>query len=501
MYPLPRWPGRFVILGTLALAGVLLASGCGSASVPEPVGEPPSPEETLSEISPEEAFSRAMAAAREAGDCEPGFTAATERALAAVRLVYFGVETAQEEIGRADFPQVLAFYIGDDEWVSTAWLDHHEITLAQPDPTATRRKPDWETARPATLIGRDARTGLALLRADGTGVPPLRVAAGAPQVGDRLRAVGYSQSYGPHPAGSVLWPGHCAPTLSAAPLLRPPARPSAPRSAVNGDGLRFPDYLSPWVVQSTVQEFLTVDAQHYLNHQEVPGGVGFGLLRGAPLFTPDGTVVGAIGTGIWRAEVTADADWPGSPFFDLTEPTLATILARLRVGDPTPPVVRPTLHAFCYVPAGDAAVAAAARHPSSCQAQARAGVQPSEAGGRWVFWLSGPDVNSSFPVRIRDAAGRELGTARVPGSSGDPQLPQQLSQLFVSLPPGLYAIAVLGDFGPVLGNDDTQIDDLAALGYRMYADPEDFAAAGIDYDMVDGDQQPWSNPVSFRVVP
>ena len=190
----------------------------------------------------------------------------------------------------------------------------------------------------------------------------------------------------------------------------------------------------------------------------------------------------------------------GGPFFDLTSPTLATILARLRAGDPAPPVVRPTLHAFCYVPAGDAAAGTAAGHPRSCQALARAGVQPPEAGGRWVFWLSGPAVNLHFPLRIRDAAGRELGTARVPGSDADTQLPGQLAQLFVSLPPGLYAIAVQGDPGGVSGNDISQRDDLVALGYRMYAPPEDFAAGGVDYDVVDGDQEAWSNPVSFRVV-
>ena len=433
------WGCRVTLVGTIVLVCALLA-GDGRHAAPSAAASSvaPATEAPLQEWR---------------GDCDPDFDEATQQVLNAVRLVYPVVDyypvLDRFWSGR---PLAMAFHIGNDEWVTTAWEDFSSpIALYQHDPTAWNWLPDVGSRRDATLVGRDAFTGVALLQADGTGVPALRLGAAAPQVGDRLRRVSYGYWLDSRPRGHVSWPARCA-AVSDGPTGHGGATP--PSGLVVAETPRQAEHISLRVLEGTVQELLTVDGRHYLHHdmfgrtraRDCCPGFNVDPPTGAPLFTPDGAVVGMDGHGIWRAEPVG-RDRADVIAYDIAGPTLPALVARIRanagtVGDAGGG--RTTLEAFCPRERWDAAREAWQfnRHPDLCGAHAQAGIRALETERRWSFWFSGPGRRDLVLYRLTDSAGRDTKPRAIDHYSvaEDPQRHLQ------RLPPGTYGMQVLAGF-------------------------------------------------------
>ncbi len=426
-------PGRIALVGVL-LAGALVV-GCRTEAA-----------------APAAAFSSTLTPGVEfqqwLGDCDPDFAGSTQQVLHAVRLVY-----PAADVFWPPQPLAMAFHIGNDEWVTTAWEDFTvPIALYRHDPTARDWRPDLDSRRTATLIGRDAFTGVALLQADGRGVPALRLGATAPSVGDRLRRVSYRYWLDSRPRGHVWWPARCIALPSEAPP-GPGDATLAPDLVVAEQPLER-QYISLQVLEGTVQEHLTVDGRHYLHHdmwertreRDCCPGFNVDPPSGAPLFTPDGAVVGLDGHGIWRAEPVGN-DRADVIAYDVAAPTLPAVVALIRanggtVGDGGGG--QQALEAFCPR-AWWNAVREVWRdnwHPGLCGGHALTGIRALEAENRWSFWFSGPGRRDLVLYRLTDSQGRDTRPEAITQWSvaEDPQRHLQ------RLPPGTYGMEVLVGF-------------------------------------------------------
>ncbi len=440
------WGCRVTLAGTIVLLCALLAGGCrgdGPADAPAAIA-PPDLEGAPAAPAPVAPVREAPVAQlpRWPGDCDPAFAAATQQVLDSVRLVY--------RVDRRQWrpPEGMAFYIGNDEWVTTAWGDFSSpITLYQHDPTTWDWRPDVGSRRDATLIGRDADTGLALLQADGRGVPAVHLASAPPRVGERLRRVDFRYGLDDKPREHVWWPPRCA-AAAEEPTARggvPPGPGFSEEEPVEG---RF---ISLQVLEGTVLERLTVDGRHYLHHDmwlrtRTRDYYNVHEPTGAPLFTADGAVVGVDGRGIWRAD-PAGRDRADVFAYDIAEPTLPAVVARIRANAGQPGDAggtRQILEAFCPKAWWDAARETwrLNQHPATCRAHAQAGITAAEAQSGWSFWFSGPGRRDRTLYRLTDHAGQDTHPRMIDRYSvaEDPQ------RHLLRLPPGLYGMEVVTGF-------------------------------------------------------
>ena len=176
---------RFLVVGTISLAGALLVAGCASSEVTRSDSPPEAP--------PVEAT-------------EEDWGAAVARAEAATFLLYSDAGFGGD--GPYDPNGAVAFYIGNNEWISAGV--GFGAPSDRPRPVIQRGlrrgavQYDFKrhvyldrdlqqpiTLQPVTVIGRDRQMGLSLLRASGEGVTPLRLAADLPPPCTPLRLTGY----------------------------------------------------------------------------------------------------------------------------------------------------------------------------------------------------------------------------------------------------------------------------------------------------------------------
>ena len=250
---IPTW--RRVVLGAIALAGALGAVGCHGWGAPGLQIDTPD-------------------------GCDRDLLQAAIRATDATDLIGGGV----------------MFYIGEEEWVTAG--EHVQ-------PTTRRRFLQW--------IGRDAETGLVLLRGPGrrgivmpSKVEEIRFADVAPPVGTPLIAAGYRWD-APPPLNYIPGPDSCR--------LPPPTSVPLREGVTTSQVMRE---LTPHVLEGTVIDVLPVDWILYLRHDMASTASRDGQFRvGGPIVTAAGDVVGVLGAG-------------PRPDLAVTPPAIAEALARIR---------------------------------------------------------------------------------------------------------------------------------------------------------------------------
>ena len=296
---LPSWPRRVAVLGTILLAGVLFASGCRSEALPAPESQGGATREPV-----------AASPSADPASEEPAWGDATARARAATFRVYSHVEGTYED-HYDDAGQVvdyykptfgLAFYIGNNEWIGVG-----SFGTSPPFPPGRPVRPvryglRWgmnpgfhgvfeHDVRPVTVIGSDRATGIALLRASGAGVAPLRLASALPPPCTPLVLAVYWATFSEDDlavrrATGASFPETCNPSIVRDTSLELDA----------GDVFTIPDYFFPGLAGTALARVDT-DAGIPTLVLDPSGGMDWptwldSVWTGAPVVTADGTVVG-----------------------------------------------------------------------------------------------------------------------------------------------------------------------------------------------------------------
>lgn len=428
MHRLPRWPCRLAALGTLALAGVLLATSCQSKPPPEPASPAGDAPSETAPVPPEPA---AFLETTLESIPDPVLRETAARASSATARVLQRVGSGPYSARHAS-----AFYIGNDEWVTVGlnWRPDAQILLRREWSELDRRYEDDEV-QIATLIGYDRPTGLALLRAPGAGVPSLRFADAAPPVGTELGLAGY-------------WDLDSSYLRAPRKYVRANAPPLPP----------VPDYFTPGVTTVVLAQLVTEGGIAYLQHDAhkdegwLSDGTYYHPWAGGPIFTTDGAVVGVagprlIGMGVGRS-------------FDVAVPAIQAGLTRIRAGQgeprlpPPSSVPVPEILAFCARYVSHAEWAAwhsawvpgetffyeewQADNPATCRARAAAGLplDPERdpdppmslvTGAAWALWTQVP--LSFYRIHFRLDGGRAL--------DGD-----EFDSALLELTPGVHTLAI-----------------------------------------------------------
>lgn len=299
-----------------------------------------------------------------------------------------------------------AFYIGNDEWVTAAVnltdtplpLAYHGGPLADPQRYVDANPREGQPPRgtpdlverpgtlglqrlvadgytlapsrwiPATALGSDSETGIALLRAAGNGRPPLRFDAALPASGERIVVAGYR--YGrfapPAPDFSVetIRPRSCRWPLGP--------RYVVPEGSVVGEPTpgpaAIPEPGGPWLFPAIAEglmtavftsgrtRYLQIEAEvaafvdnlygtSYGTGGEIDPRVDvefYGWFLGGPVVSAQGGVVSILGTLPWFDVDAAGPRVPwtddGRPYFEgsraipsiVTLPTIVDVLDRIR---------------------------------------------------------------------------------------------------------------------------------------------------------------------------
>lgn len=307
-------PHRVALLGAVALASTLLVAGCGGRSPPlaPEVSEPPPASE------------------------DPDWGDVTARARAATFRLYT-YEEGRYQDSYDDAGQVvkyyaatfgLAFYIGNDEWISTGVAPSRDFQHGLWRGIGSARHPLRENdLRPVTPIGYDRATGIGLVRASGEGVLPLPLASALPPPCTRLVLAGYWALFGE--LDLAEWPAGRAegrfPTIEEAVYgerdlaERPAEAPAFPercdRSMARGTDLQVEqgvitgaDYLVPGLIGTVVTRVATEAGIPILVLEPSDGMLRMtwhqSAWQGAPVVTAEGTVVGVLLTR-WYSQAVA----------------------------------------------------------------------------------------------------------------------------------------------------------------------------------------------------
>lgn len=164
-------------------------------------------------------------------------------------------------------------------------------------------------------IGFDEASGLALLRAAGEGVAPLRLATGLPPYCTPLRVVGYWEGW----EGGVVLSDmvgvveDCA-NAQPPPRDRPPVEPSSPWGSSNDEEMGeidIPLYFFPGTASTALAEAYIVEEVSYLllhRSDEMDEVInGSGRWKNAPLINETGEVVGVRPHGAYYEALAASA--------------------------------------------------------------------------------------------------------------------------------------------------------------------------------------------------
>ncbi len=313
MPQLPSWPRRVAVLGMLALAGVLLTSGCRSEALPAPESQGGATREPV-----------AASPSADPASEEPAWGDATARARAATFSVYVHEEglygdhydDAGQVVDYYDPTSVLAFYIGNNEWISVGSFG---TSPAFPPGRPVRYGLRWGVSRgfhgvlehdvrPVTVIGSDRATRIALLRASGAGVAPLRLASALPPPCTPLVLAVYWATFSEDDlaarrATGASFPETCNPSIVRDTYLEL----GGLVLDHGGDMLPIPNYFFPGLAGTALARVAT-DAGIPILVLDPSGGMDWptwldSVRRGAPVVTADGTVVGVYRS--WFAQAVA----------------------------------------------------------------------------------------------------------------------------------------------------------------------------------------------------
>ena len=237
---------------------------------------------------------------------EDAWAAAADRAEAATFLGF------KDRLGSSPAERYLpgygvAFYIGNDEWVSAGdrRSGEYQYALRQGESDFAVVSQLGDDFRPVQVIGYDAATRISLLEAPGDGVRPLRLATAIPPPCTPLRFAGYWVSF---LRGSeerlTAWaaaaraelrfpdPAACDPAV-------PP--PLIEEGFFGSDVMVEPEYFAPGTVGAALGE-VVIEAGIPLLRLHLPDGMDRswyedGWWEGGPLVTAAGDVVGVLPNG------------------------------------------------------------------------------------------------------------------------------------------------------------------------------------------------------------
>lgn len=222
---------------------------------------------------------------------------AADRAIAATFLQYYSGNGTHYQVALT-----VAFYIGNDEWIglgcpSFARMDN-VYAIRQGGAFDTEGYIDIEEGlRPSPEIGCHPATGIALLRASGAGVPPLRIAEALPRQCTRLLLAGYWGGGSPFLSDDLGFPTRADCDLGLAPRLAWP--PPPPDTLGEDDSFIWHVSLSAGTAGTAMATVFTdgrrQELPHLLLHRSdemdsVAGGGGY--FSGGSVITVAGEVVG-----------------------------------------------------------------------------------------------------------------------------------------------------------------------------------------------------------------
>ena len=187
----------------------------------------------------------------------------------------------------------LAFYVGDNEWVTAAanLVDDRNRLIVDAINLESERRPVYPAYgvryHPVRLVGIDAATGLALLFAWTEGWKSLRFGASAPLPEEPLLAAGYVAVDSEPPRDSAPGPPSCR-------------HPAADETHVVGvEEAPPPDWdqlIGPSVEEAALEGILTIAGVPYLQHSLALEET-FWTAAGGLIVNTHGVVVGILGTG------------------------------------------------------------------------------------------------------------------------------------------------------------------------------------------------------------